>query len=76
MYIIHCLKEDTWDVYKNQKYYGEDSLCKFSFVYCSETSTYQWVTPNFKDETGCFSAEEKKSEVPAARLCSKLDIFQ
>jgi len=34
------------------------------------------VTPNFKDETGCFSAEEKKSEVPAARLCSKLDIFQ
>lgn len=51
MYIIHCLKEDTWDVYKNQKYYGEDSLCKFGFIHCSETSTYQWVAPNFKDET-------------------------
>lgn len=31
MYIIHCLKEKVWNDYKNQKYYGEDSLIKFGF---------------------------------------------
>jgi len=30
----------------------------------------------FLRENGCFSAEEKKSEVPAARLCSKPNIFR
>ncbi|MGN1347756.1 MAG: DUF952 domain-containing protein [Acutalibacteraceae bacterium] len=51
MYIIHCLKEKTWDEYKSQKYYGEESLNRFGFIHCSEITTYQWVAPNFKNET-------------------------
>lgn len=51
MYIIHCLKEKVWNEYKNKEYYGEDSLIKFGFIHCSEISTYQWVAPNFKNET-------------------------
>lgn len=51
MYIIHCLKEKDWNDYKNQKYYGEYSLNKFGFIHCSEITTYQWVAPNFTNET-------------------------
>ena len=51
MYIIHSLKEDTWNCYKNQKYYGEASIDKCGFIHCSEISTYKWVAPNFANET-------------------------
>lgn len=50
MYIIHSLKEDIWNIYKNQKYYGEYSIDKFGFIHCSEISTYRWVAPNFANE--------------------------
>ena len=51
MYIIHSLKKDIWNEYKNQKYYGHYSIEKFGFIHCSEISTYKWVAPNFKNET-------------------------
>ena len=51
MYIIHSLKEDIWNIYKNQKYYGEFSIDKCGFIHCSEISTYKWVAPNFANET-------------------------
>lgn len=51
MYILHCVKESIWDACKSKKYYGEDSINKFGFIHCSETTTYQWVAPNFKNET-------------------------
>lgn len=41
MYIIHSLTENVWNDYKNQKYYGEDSLKKFGFIHCSEVTTYR-----------------------------------
>lgn len=51
MYIIHSLKEDIWNAYKNKKYYGESSIHKCGFIHCSEISTYKWVAPNFANET-------------------------
>ncbi len=51
MYILHSLKENTWNTYKNQKYYGEHSMRKCGFIHCSDISTYKWVAPNFKHET-------------------------
>lgn len=54
MYILHSLKEDIWNTFKIQKYYGEYSLNKFGFIHCSEISTYKWVAPNFKNETDNF----------------------
>lgn len=51
MIIIHSVKEAFWNGYRDKPYYGEDSLEQFGFIHCSEVSTYQWVAPNFKEET-------------------------
>lgn len=49
MFIIHCLTERAWNDCKNKAYYGEESLCKYGFIHCSEISTYRLVAPNFKE---------------------------
>lgn len=50
MIIIHCLKQSTWDQYKDKTHYGEQSLQRCGFIHCSEVLTYAQVAPNFKDE--------------------------
>lgn len=49
MIIIHCLKEATWERYKDKSYYGEAYLELDGFIHCSEVSTYPRVVSNFKD---------------------------
>lgn len=49
MIIIHCLKETTWNSYKNKNYYGDEYLKQEGFIHCSEITTYLMVAPNFKD---------------------------
>ena len=51
MFIIHSLKENIWNSYKNEKYYGASSIERCGFIHCSEISTYKWVAPNFANET-------------------------
>lgn len=49
MIIIHALKDETWNQYKNKDFYGDESIRKCGFIHCSEVDTYHYVVPNFQD---------------------------
>jgi len=66
--ILHCMKKETWEKVKDNKYFGEKSLELEGFVHCSPVE-YMWrVAPNFKDVTDelvllCIDTDKLKSEV-------------
>jgi uncharacterized protein (DUF952 family) len=40
MIILHTLKKVDWEKYKNEDYYGEDSIEKFGFIHCSDIKNH------------------------------------
>lgn len=47
MIILHCLKEKTWNDYKNKEFYGEKYIETEGFIHCSDIYTFYKVAPNF-----------------------------
>jgi len=47
--ILHCMRKETWEEIKTNKYFGEKNIATEGFIHCSPVK-YMWrIAPNFKD---------------------------
>ena len=66
--ILHCMKRETWERVKCERYFGEKSIEAEGFIHCSSVD-YMWrVAPNFEDVEDelvllCIDTDKLEAEV-------------